>query len=117
MPALAVGLCCAGIRFSITDVAHLRHKESDRLSVLAEELGKAGYEIECRHDRMSWNGIRKEVLSDAEFDSHGDHRMAMSFVTASPSLGELRMRDADAVTKSFPDFYDQASRLGIIRRS
>lgn len=117
VPALAVGLCCAGIRFSITDVAHLRHKESDRLSVLAEELGKAGYEIECRHDRMSWNGIRKEVLSDAEFDSHGDHRMAMSFVTAVPSLGEIRMRDADAVTKSFPDFYSQVSRLGIIRRS
>ncbi len=116
VPALAVGLCCAGIRFSITDVAHLRHKESDRLSVLAEELGKAGYEIECGQDRMSWNGIKKEVMSDAEFDSHGDHRMAMSFVTAAPALGEIRMRDADVVTKSFPDFYSQVGRVGVIRR-
>lgn len=113
VPALVAGLCCAGIRFSIVNVAHLRHKESDRLASLKAEMAKAGYEIELGHDHLAWRGNLREAGRHEIFDARGDHRMAMALTVAAVSVGRVDLFDAGAVTKSFPDFYTQTARLGI----
>ena len=114
VPALVVGLCFAGIYFRIVHISHLRHKESDRLEVLKTEMAKAGYEIEIGNDSLVWTGNKKPVVERSVFDSHSDHRIAMALSVATVAGGRMDLRDADAVTKSFPDFYNQIAKLGII---
>lgn len=114
VPALVVGLCFAGIYFRIVHISHLRHKESDRLEVLKTEMAKAGYEIEIGNDHLVWMGNKKPVVERPVFDSHSDHRIAMALSVATVAGGRIDLRDADAVTKSFPGFYNQIAKLGII---
>jgi 3-phosphoshikimate 1-carboxyvinyltransferase len=109
-----VGLCLAGIYFRIVHISHLRHKESDRLEVLKTEMAKAGYEIEIGNDSLVWTGNKKPVVERSVFDSHGDHRIAMALSVATVASGRMDLQDADAVTKSFPGFYNQIANLGII---
>lgn len=110
--ALAVGLCMAGIRFRFEGIGHLRHKESDRLAVLREELGKAGFEVCDSEDALEWTGGRCLTGSYVEFDSHGDHRIAMAFSVAAAVRGAVLINGAEAVDKSFRSFYDQLERVG-----
>lgn len=112
-PALAVGMCMAGIKYRLTGVAHLRHKESDRISTLVEELAKAGFRLEAGSDSLTWHG-EYAGRSGCAFSSHGDHRIAMAMAVAAVVLGEVAIEGAEAVSKSFPVFYEEAARLGIM---
>lgn len=112
VPALAVGLCMAGIRFRFEGIGHLRHKESDRLSVLKEELGKAGFELHAGEDSLEWTGETRTAEDRVVFDAHGDHRMAMSLAVAAAARGEVVVDGAESVDKSFPSFFDQLERVG-----
>lgn len=107
VPALAVGLCRAGIHFRFTGVAHLRHKECDRLDAITGELAKAGYRLEVGEDSLAWSGEHCEALPGAVFDSHGDHRIAMALWAA----GFCNINGKEAVTKSFPAFYREMDKL------
>lgn len=115
-PPLVVGMCFAGIRFRITGIGHLRHKESDRIAVLAEELGKAGFTLETGTESIAWFGKRKTTEPHPLFSAHADHRIAMAIAIATVKTGKLILAGAEAVTKSFPDFYAQLSRLGLTTR-
>lgn len=112
VPALAVGLCMTGIRFRFEGIGHLRHKESDRLAVLREELGKAGFEVRDSEDSLEWTGGRCPTDAYVEFDSHGDHRIAMAFSVAAAVRGAVVINGAEAVEKSFRSFYDQLEGVG-----
>lgn len=68
VPAVAVGLCLAGIPFHIGGVAHLRHKECDRMDAISTEMRRLGYVLECGGDSMAWVGekcIPKQPPSSA----------------------------------------------------
>lgn len=105
VPALAVALCGAGIRFRMENVAHLRLKESDRLESLREELAKLGFSITVNADSISWNGGRCPERLDS-LDAHGDHRIAMSVGAYLLAIGKIKpIAGARHVEKSFPDFY------------
>lgn len=124
VPALAAGCSAAGIRFQLTGVAHLRHKESDRLATLSAELSKAGFILTPGPDSLSWRGEKCTSLSSSlsssrssslitshsslQFDAHGDHRIAMALAVAFP---DRKIKGKDCVSKSFPDFFNQLSRL------
>lgn len=107
VPALAVGLCCAGIHFNMTGVANLRHKESNRLDAISSEMAKAGYMLTVGEDSLSWHGERCTPVTNIEFDSHDDHRIAMALKAA----GFDNIRGAGCVSKSFPQFYSQLAKL------
>lgn len=107
VPALAVGLCVAGITFSMSGVANLRHKESNRLAAISEEMTKAGYILEVTDDSLSWCGTRCEPDAAPEFDAHGDHRIAMALWAA----GFRNIRGKESVSKSFPSFFEEFSKL------
>ena len=107
VPAVAVGFCVAGIPFRIDGVAHLRHKESDRMEALATELRRLGYVIATTDDSMAWEGLRCKPEDEPLIRTYQDHRMAMAFAPAKLAFPALRVEDPTVVEKSFPDFWTQ----------
>lgn len=115
VPALAVGLCMADIRFELTGIGHLRHKESDRLAAICCELAKAGYVLKAGPDSLIWDGEKKplSVCNDIiTFDAHSDHRMVMALAMSAVKLGRIGIAGAECVSKSFPGFFDQLESVG-----
>jgi 3-phosphoshikimate 1-carboxyvinyltransferase len=98
----------------IRDAAELRVKESDRIAVLAENLRRMGARVEERPDGLRVEGRAAGALQGAEIDPHGDHRMAMAFaVAALGAQGPTRIRDAECVGVSYPEFFSVLERLVI----
>ena len=93
----------------ITDVAHIRGKETDRLSALATELSRLGVKVDEREDGLLIQPAKK--LKRAAIKTYDDHRMAMSFaVTALKSPG-IEIHDPGCVAKTFPDFFERLEKL------
>lgn len=106
-PALFVAAACARGRSRISGAAELRVKESDRIATMAQGLRILGAQIEETPDGALIDG---GALQGGVVDSHGDHRIAMSFaVAAQRARGEVRIGDVENVATSFPGF-DQLAR-------
>ena len=93
----------------ITDVAHARLKESDRLAVLARGLAKAGVGVQEHPD-----GLTIEPAADlrpVRLDPTGDHRMAMAFGLLSLRQPGITVEDPGCVAKSYPGFWDDLARF------
>ena len=112
VPALAVCMALAGIRFRFIRVSHLRHKESDRLSALQAEMAKIGFAVETGEDFVSWDGRRLPKSKDIIIESYGDHRIAMAFAIAAAKLNHVAIRGGECVSKSFPGFYEELKKIG-----
>jgi 3-phosphoshikimate 1-carboxyvinyltransferase len=114
-PALFVAAACAEGETVVTGAEELRVKESDRIAVMAEGLQALGVECEVLRDGVRIQGRgRGDVFAGGEIDSHGDHRIAMSFSMASlRSRGPIRIRDVANVATSFPDFPGVARAAGL----
>jgi len=95
----------------VSGAAELRHKESDRIAVMAEGLVSLGIDVEERADGARISGGR---LRGGEVDSHGDHRVAMAFATAAVGAdGPIRVLNTENVATSFPGFAAQAGKIGM----
>jgi 3-phosphoshikimate 1-carboxyvinyltransferase len=114
-PVLFVAAALAEGETLVTGAAELRVKESDRIAVMAAGLAALGADAEALPDGMRIRGGR---LKGGHVDSHGDHRIAMSFaVAASCAEGEVRIDDVANVATSFPGFLDVATAAGLdVRR-
>lgn len=89
----------------------LRIKESDRIKSTVSELSKLGADIEETEDGMIIRG--KKSLKGGRVNSWKDHRIAMALAVASIRCqGDVIIEDADAVTKSYPGFYEDFVSLG-----
>lgn len=103
VPALAVAAALAEGETVISGAAELRVKEVDRLSAVAEELGRMGAAISATQDGFRIQG--RERLRGAAVSSRGDHRMAMSLAVAALFAdGETVVRDVACANTSFPGF-------------
>lgn len=116
VPALTPALALNGIRFKLTGIAHLRHKESDRLEAMRAEMLKIGYVLTVGEDSLSWNGDCVTVENPVTIDSYADHRIAMAFAIASTKIietevGKLNITDITCVSKSFPNFFGEERKL------
>lgn len=110
VPTLAVVAAFAEGKTEITNIAHLRFKESDRINDTAAELGKMGVKTEVGDDTMVIYGGKPR---GAEIDAHNDHRLAMSLsVAALFADGDCIINGAEAVTKSYPAFFSDLLKLG-----
>jgi 3-phosphoshikimate 1-carboxyvinyltransferase len=108
-PLVALASYCDG-ETKIKGVSRLVYKESDRAMSLKTEFGKMGVEIEIEDDIMIIYGS-KEVKA-AAVHSHHDHRIAMACaVAALKASGETTIEAAEAVDKSYPDFFDDLKTL------
>lgn len=113
LPVLSVlALNCDG-PLELTGVAHARYKETDRISVLAEELRKTGATIEERPDGISVSNLRG--VSAAELDARGDHRMFMAFALASLlSQGSISVSGEESLDVSYPAFLSDMELMGAV---
>lgn len=114
VPALVVACCLIGVPFRLSGVATLRHKESDRLEALCEEMARIGcpLSIENYDNVLSWDGRRMPVRELPVFDSHRDHRIAMALAAASVFLPGMVIRGADCASKSYPGFWADLAAAG-----
>ena len=114
-PALAVACALCGREFLFTNVAHLRHKETDRMAALHAELLKLGIETQCGADTFGWDGSRLEIAKDIipEIKTYSDHRMAMAFAPAAIRFGSIRIEHPGVVGKSFPTYWEAAEICGL----
>jgi 3-phosphoshikimate 1-carboxyvinyltransferase len=114
-PALFVAAACAEGETVVTGAEELRVKESDRIAVMAEGLTAMGVQCEVLRDGIRIQG-RPEgpVFSGGTVNSHGDHRIAMSFAVASLRAGApITILDVANVATSFPDFPGVARAAGL----
>lgn len=115
-PALFVAAACARGRTVVTGAEELRVKESDRIAVMADGLAALGVDARPTPDGMivEGRGDVPAVFDAGEIESHGDHRIAMSFaIAALRAAGPLLIRDTANVATSFPGFTRLASRAGL----
>jgi 3-phosphoshikimate 1-carboxyvinyltransferase len=108
VPTLAVVAAFAQGTTVIKNVAHLRAKESDRLSAVAAELTKLGIDVDCGADELRIIGGRPQ---GAIIDTYDDHRIAMSFALVGLKAAGVKIKDEYCVRKSFPEFWTVFHRL------
>lgn len=104
IPIIAVAASYAEGETVIKDAEELKVKESNRIDTMVCELKKMGADIEATNDGMIIHG--KETLNGALVDSYNDHRVAMSLsIAALKAEGSTKIKNAECVNISFPDFY------------
>jgi 3-phosphoshikimate 1-carboxyvinyltransferase len=108
VPTIAAVALFADTPSRISNVAHLRYKESDRLRGLADELRRLGADITVSHDGLL---IRPHALEGALLDPHDDHRLAMSFALIGLRVGGISVKEPECVRKSFPAFWEEFESL------
>jgi 3-phosphoshikimate 1-carboxyvinyltransferase len=110
-PAIFVAAACAEGATRLTGAEELRVKESDRIQVMADGLQTLGISAEPTRDGIV---IQGGALQGGCVESHGDHRIAMSFAMAGlRASGEIEILDCANVNTSFPGFVDLASQAGL----
>ncbi len=108
VPTLAVVAAFARGKTAITNVAHLRGKESDRLLAVATELAKMGIDAQCQETGIIITGGTPQ---GAEIETYNDHRIAMSFAMAGLKTPGTIIRNPGCVEKSFPEFWNVLDTL------
>lgn len=111
IPILAVAASVSEGQTRIYNAARLRIKESDRLASMTECLKALGGKIEELEDGLIIQGV--PYLTGGIVDSHNDHRIVMAMAIAASCASEpITIKGAEAVNKSYPDFFKDFSRLG-----
>lgn len=109
-PLVALAAYCEGTTV-IEGVSRLSHKESDRGLTLQQEFAKLGVEIVLQDDLMLVKG--GTGVKGATVHSRHDHRIAMACaVAALKANGAVMIEEAEAINKSYPDFYGHLQQLG-----
>ncbi len=101
LPALAVAMACAKGRSVVKNAKELRVKESDRIATVVSGLRACGIEVEEFEDGYA---IQGGELQKGKIASHGDHRIAMSFLIAGLKCG-MEVEDVECIDTSFPNFF------------
>ena len=107
-PTLAVLAAMRPGRTIIKGIAHLRLKESNRITALVNELTRTGVPAEERESGLIIDG---GTPHGAEIETYNDHRIAMSFAILGLAVPGIKIKDRDCVNKSFPRFWDELERL------
>ncbi|MGA1868725.1 MAG: 3-phosphoshikimate 1-carboxyvinyltransferase [bacterium] len=110
LPMMATLACFMKGKTLLRNVPQARLKETDRISVMTEELSKMGANIQELPDGMSIEGGQ---LKGTEVCGHKDHRVVMALAIAGlSSLGETVIRDTEAVGVTYPEFFKTLESLG-----
>ncbi|MDL0088280.1 3-phosphoshikimate 1-carboxyvinyltransferase [Campylobacter gastrosuis] len=107
-PALAVAFSVAQGVSTLRNAAELRVKESDRIGVVVAGLRACGIEVSEFDDGFS---VKGGVAKSAVIDSHGDHRIAMSFAILGLGCG-MEILKSEFIATSFPNFSDILRQMG-----
>jgi 3-phosphoshikimate 1-carboxyvinyltransferase len=92
----------------VRNVAHIRHKETDRITAVAIELRRLGIGVEEQPDGLT---IHPGPLRPATIETYDDHRMAMSFALVGLKVPGIRIADPGCTAKTYPRFFDDLQAL------
>jgi 5-enolpyruvylshikimate-3-phosphate synthase len=115
LPVLFIAAACAQGETVVTGAEELRVKESDRIAAMSAGLEALDVAHEVLPDGMRIQGcLSGPAFGGGEIDSHGDHRVAMSFSVASLRAAKpILIRDVANVATSFPGFVGMARSVGL----
>jgi 3-phosphoshikimate 1-carboxyvinyltransferase len=105
---LAAVACFAEGTTTIRNVAHIRHKETDRLLALGKELRRIGVNVKELPDGLA---ITPGAMRGALLQTYNDHRMAMALSLIGLRLSGIIIDNPGCVAKTYPDFYSDFNRL------
>jgi len=110
--AQTIVVTCLGLQVNcnLTGLHTLKIKETDRLEALRNEIYKFGTSIEITDDSLHLSDS-KPLNSGAVVETYNDHRMAMAFAPLALRT-EFSIKEAEVVSKSFPDFWNNLAELG-----
>jgi 3-phosphoshikimate 1-carboxyvinyltransferase len=110
--AQTIVVTCLGlqIKCNLTGLHTLKIKETDRLEALKNEIYKFGTAIDITDDSLHLSN-HKPLKSGADIETYNDHRMAMAFAPLALKTS-FSIKEAEVVSKSFPDFWDNLVELG-----
>lgn len=100
-------------QFKFKNVAHLRLKESDRIVSLQTEARKLGFVINAEENELEWDGTTIEADPNPVISTYNDHRIAMAFSMVALKTGKIRIEHPEVVRKSFIDFWNEITKLGL----
>ncbi len=102
-----------GIPFQFTGLHTLAIKETDRVAALHDELVKVGVMLDTSvAGALNWDGRRVPMREMPAFDTYDDHRMAMSLAPVSLYIPGIIIRNAEVVSKSYPQFWEDLRTAG-----
>ena len=107
LPALSIAFASAEGVSVVKNAEELRVKESDRIATVVNGLMACGIEVEEFEDGYS---VKGGELNSAQVDSHGDHRIAMSFIIAGIRCG-MEVSDIECINTSFPNFFELLQKI------
>ncbi len=102
LPALSIAFACANGTSVVKNAKELRVKESDRIDTVVQGLKACGIQYTEYEDGYTVTG---GTLNSATINSHGDHRIAMSFAIAGLLCG-MDIEDTQCIETSFPNFIE-----------
>lgn len=105
---LAVVAAFASGPTRISNVAHNRHKETDRITAVVTELRRMGLHVDEHEDGMT---IHPGELQPATIETYNDHRMAMSFALAGLRMPGVRIANPACTGKTYPGFWTDLEKL------
>lgn len=113
---IVVTCCMLGLPFHISGLSTLRIKETDRLAALQNEMRRVSFDIDIVGDSvLEWDGRSRWPIPGDEpvvIDTYDDHRMAMAFAPVGLYIPGIIIRNAEVVTKSYPEFWNDMRSLG-----
>lgn len=107
---IAVTCLGLGIGCHLTGLHTLPIKETDRLAALQTELGKFGATVDIDSESLTLKP-QSNLKTGVAVDTYNDHRMAMAFGPLALKV-DFVMNDAEVVSKSYPDFWNDLKTLG-----
>jgi 3-phosphoshikimate 1-carboxyvinyltransferase len=110
LPIMAVVACFAKGETKLTNVAHARIKETDRIKVMHDELKKMNADITELKDGLV---IRHKTLKGASLTGHSDHRVVMALSLAGLiAEGKTVIDTAESVSVTYPNYFETMKALG-----
>lgn len=103
VPTLAVVAAFASGTTRISNIAHLRGKECDRIEAMVSQLRKMGITADQGDD---WLSVTGGIPHGASIDTFNDHRIAMAFSVAGLKVENVSIENESCVGKSFPTFWE-----------
>lgn len=93
---------------TIRNIAHVRHKETDRIAAVVTELQRLGLQADERPDGLT---IHPGSPQPATIETYDDHRMAMSFSLIGLKAPGIRLANPSCTAKTYPNYFEDLERL------
>ncbi|NEN22426.1 3-phosphoshikimate 1-carboxyvinyltransferase [Cryomorpha ignava] len=100
----------------LTGLQTLRHKETDRIEALKNELAKCGVFCKAGSDFLEILSFEKPAGTPI-IKTYKDHRMAMAFAPLAAIFGEIQIENPGVVSKSFPGYWKEVEKMGLVLES